>query len=110
MCATFSKLLNLPGPPPLRDASGPGRYGRKDNTPDQNEKVRKHNVVAARVAEALHSFRAQKFPGVETPRASDKQVSILHLDEYVALLKHQDVERTHGLQCPFGHLAAKDTH
>ena len=45
----------------------------------------------------------------ETPRASEKQVSILNLDEYLALLKHPDVERTPGLQCPFGQLAAKDT-
>ena len=72
MCATFSKLLNLPGPPPpLRDASGPGRYGRKDITPEQKEQVRKHNVVAVRVAKALDSFRDQRLPGVlETPRTS----------------------------------------
>ena len=36
-CSTFSKLHNLPGPPPLRGVSGPGRYGRKDLSPAQGE-------------------------------------------------------------------------
>ena len=31
-CASFSKLHYLPGPPPLRDAVGRGRYGRGDLT------------------------------------------------------------------------------
>ena len=64
MCATFSQLLNLPGPSPLRDATGPGRYGRKDIKPAQQEKVRKHTVVAVRVAAALQSFHSQVLPWV----------------------------------------------
>ena len=82
-CATFSQVLNLPGPPPLRDAEGPGRYGRKDPRPNQQEQVRKHTVVAIRVATALKSFLSLKLPFVsETPRASKKQVSVLNLDAY----------------------------
>ena len=45
-CSTFSKLHNLPGPPPLRDASGPGPYGRKDLSPADKERVRAHTLVA----------------------------------------------------------------
>ena len=34
-CSTFSKLHNLPGPPPLRAVSGPERYGLKSNSINQ---------------------------------------------------------------------------
>ena len=39
-CSTFSKLHNLPDPPPLRTASGPERYGIKTNNIEQSEKAR----------------------------------------------------------------------
>ena len=77
MCATYSKLLNLPGPPILRDVEGPGRYGRKDLTPEQKEKVRMHTLVSLRVAEALKLFLIRKLPWFfEAPKASEKEVSV----------------------------------
>ena len=71
MCATYSKLLNLPGPLVLRDVEGPGRYGRKDLTPSQGEKVRMHTLASLRVAEALNLFLIRQLLWVfEAPKAS----------------------------------------
>ena len=86
-CSTFSKLHNLIGPPPLRGVSGPGRYGRKDHSPAQKERVRIHSLVPLRVAQVLDMLVAFVLPWVfETPAIAKNQVSIAHLDEYVALL------------------------
>ena len=61
-CSTFSKLHNLPGPPPLRTASGPERYGIKTNNIEQSEKVRIHTLMAVRVAEALDLLTELRIP------------------------------------------------
>ena len=71
----------------MRDVEGPGRYGRKGLTPAQNERNRKHTFVATRVAKILVIFTKQVAPWIfEAPRAMLKMVSILNLDEYVAIL------------------------
>ena len=50
--STFSQLHNkLVGPLPLRDATGPGRYGKKGLSPSDHEQVRFHTLVAVRVAQ-----------------------------------------------------------
>ena len=82
----------------MRDASGPGRYGRKDLSPEQKEREREierereservHTLVSLRVAPAIDLLSIRKILWIfETPHATEKQVSILHLDEYVALLQ-----------------------
>ena len=110
MCATYSKLLNLPGPPVLRDVEGPGRYGRNDLTPAQGEKVRIHTLVSLRVAEAWEFFLIRKLPWLfAAPKASEKEVSVYNLDEYKNLLKQPGVVRTTGVQCPFGARSSKPT-
>ena len=38
-CCSFSKLHNLPGPPPLRTVDGPERYGIASNSPEQKEQL-----------------------------------------------------------------------
>ena len=61
-CSTFSKLHNLPGPPPVRGVSGSGRYGFKSNAIKQAEHVRLHTLVALRVAQALGLFTELRIP------------------------------------------------
>ena len=65
-CSTFSKLLNLPGGPPvLRGNSGRARYGLKKYSngrplsADDKEKVRVHTLVAVRVAQTLDLFHGE---------------------------------------------------
>ena len=109
-CSTFSKLHNLPGPPPLRTATGPERYGIKKNNIEQAEKVRIHTLMAVRVAQALDLLTELRIPWLyETPAIHAGQVSMAHLDEYVALLKMDGVQHTIGLQCPFGGPSPKPT-
>ena len=100
-CATFSKLHSLPGPPPLRDVEGPGRYGRKGLTPEQNERIRKHTLVATRVAKLLVILTKQAAPWIfEAPWATAKMVSILNLDEYMAIACLHGAKLTNGGTVP----------
>ena len=97
-------------PPPLRTASGPERYGIKTNNIEQAEKVRIHTLMAVRVAQALDLLTEWRVPWLyETPAIYAGQVSMAHLDEYVALLKKEGVQHTIGLQCPFGGPSSKPT-
>ena len=71
-CSTYSKLHNLPGPPPLRDAEGTGRYGRTGLKPKQQERVRMENSQqGGRDPRALHRALApldiRSTRGVRTP-------------------------------------------
>jgi hypothetical protein len=105
-CSTYSKLHNLPGPPPLRDAEGVGRYGKPDLKPRQQERVRRENIVADKVAQILELFTARWLPWLlEAPEASTKQVSILNLNEFMALAGRPGVKRVTGVQCPFAGLS-----
>ena len=61
-CSTFSKLHNLPGPPPLRAVSGPERYGLKSNSTKQAEVVRIHTLMALRVPQALDLLTVLRIP------------------------------------------------
>ena len=80
-CSSFSRLHNLPGPPPLRSVSGPGRYGLNNLSPEQAEKVRIHNLVCLRVAKVLEVFTDLRILWMfETVVIYDKQVSVAHLD------------------------------
>jgi hypothetical protein len=109
-CSTFSQLHSLPGPPPLRDATGPGRYGRTALLPPVKERVRKHTLIATRVAQILSHFTRLKVPWIfESPWASENQVSALNLDEYVNLLAMHGVTKIKGVQCPFGGRSSKPT-
>ena len=109
-CSTFSKLHNLPGPPPLRTVDRPERYGITTNNAEQKEKVRIHTLMAVRVATALDLLTELRIPWLfETPAIHAGQVSMAHLDEYRALLKMDGVKHTIGLQCPFGAQSSKPT-
>ena len=102
-CSTYSQLHSLPGPPPLRDATGPGRYGRSNLLPPVKERVRKHTLISTRVAQILTHFTRLKVPWIfEAPWATENQVSALNLDEFVNLLAMHGVTKTIGFQCPFG--------
>ena len=109
-CSTYSKLHNLPGPPPLRDVEGTGRYGKAGLKPKQQERVRRENIVASKVAEILELFTALWLPWIfEAPEASPRQVSILNLDEFRTLAGRPGVQRVKGVQCPFEGLSSKET-
>ena len=86
-CGSFSKLHNLPGPPPLRAVSGIDRYGYKSNSPEDAERVRQQNLICIRIAKILTKMTSKGLPWYfECPAAYDNQVSVLHLDEYIDLL------------------------
>ena len=90
--------------------SGPERYGLKSNNIAQAEQIRIHTLMALRVAQALDLLTVLRIPWLyETPAIHDGQVSMAHLDEYVALLKMEGVRHTIGLQCPFGAPSSKPT-
>jgi hypothetical protein len=109
-CGSYSKLHSLPGPPPLRDVTGPGRYGRSDLSPRSKERVRKHTLISTRVAHVLTHFTRLKVPWIfEAPWATANEVSALNLDEFIKLLAMHDVVKTQGYQCPFGGRSPKPT-
>ena len=122
-CSTFSKARNMPGgPPPVRGIEGRDRYGLKfygtrvTSAPKQplsredKENVRYHTLVAVRVAFILDLCWTQTIPfGYETPERCAGQVSMLHLDEYIALLARPGVKHKVGFQCPFDGVSAKPT-
>ena len=101
-CSTFSKLHILPGPPPLRAVSGPERYGLNDNNIKQKETVRVHTLMALLTELCIPWL-------YETPAIHAGQVSMAHLDEYVALMKKDGAKHKIGLQCPFGTPSPKPT-
>ena len=109
-CGPMSKLHSLPGPPPLFDVKGPGRYGRSDLSPRSKERVRKHILLTTRVAQMLTHFTRLRIPWIfESPWTTDNEVSALNLDEFVSLLAMDGVVRTLGYQCPFGGMSPKPT-
>ena len=122
-CSTFSNDRNMPGgPPPVRGIEGRDRYGLKfygtrvTSAPKQplsredKENVRYHTLVAVRVAFILDLCWTQTIPfGYETPERCAGQVSMLHLDEYIALLARPGVKHKVGFQCPFDGVSAKPT-
>ena len=89
---------------------GNGRYGKHGLKPKQKERVRRENIVASKVAEILELFTALWLPWIfEAPEASENQVSILNLDEFVTLASRPGVKRVSGVQCPFEGLSSKPT-
>ena len=72
--------------------------------------MQQHNLVSVRVAEALDLMTIRGRPWIfEAPDVSANQVSVLNLDEYMALLLLEGVKRTNGAQCLFGALSSKPT-
>ena len=67
-----------------------------------------HTLVSLRVAKVLDLLLELKCPCIlETPKASENQVSILHLYEYQFSLQHKEVKHVVGVQCPFGSISSK---
>ena len=78
-CSSFSRLHSLPGPPPRRDVTGPGRYGREGLACAQIETIRKHTIVSLRIARVLTPLTKLNVPWIfECLWASEKEVSVLH--------------------------------
>ena len=109
-CGPMSRLHSLPGPPPLFDVKGPGRYGRSDLSPRSKERARKHILLTTRVAQLLTRFTRLRIPWIfEAPWASENEVSALNLDEFISLLAMDGVVKIRGVQCPFGGESSKPT-
>jgi hypothetical protein len=110
-CSSFSRLRNKSGgPPPLRGVDGRSRYGLPHLDPKQKEAVRTSNIISVRVASALQLIAQQGGLFIyETPAVRKGEVSMLRLDEFVALLSLPGVVHTIGIQCTFGGKSAKAT-
>ncbi len=110
-CSTFSKLRKIPGGPPiLRSATGPHRYGLAKISIKQKEMVRMHNLIAVRCATALTMVSLAGGVFVyETPALEEGEVSMLRLDEYGSLMALPDVRHMVGIQCSFSSLSSKPT-
>ena len=108
-CGTFSRVRRLPGgPPPLRGRVGADRYGLKGLRPQDAETVRVHNLLAIRTAQAAQTMiRQRRIVVVEQPAASEGEISMLHLDEFLILL--ESCQHTKAVQCPFGAASSKKT-
>lgn len=62
-CSTFSRALTgRDGPAPLRDAAGPGRYGKKRLGPPDKERVRLGAFLAVRAAALAECCCEQDVP------------------------------------------------
>lgn len=109
-CGAFSRLHNLPGPPPLRSVSGPDRYAYKTSSTADQERVKLHNLISLRVARILGLLTDRLIPSIfEAPTCFENQVSVLYLDEYAHLSAKPGVKHRKGTQCPFGGLSCKLT-
>lgn len=107
-CSAFSKLHDLPGPPPLRDASGQGRYARDDITIAQTENIGVHNLIPLWIAKVLGLFQIRGRLGIfEALAVSDKQVSVLNLNGYIALLQLPGDKKKERIQYPLCAISSK---
>lgn len=110
-CTTCSRLRNKPGgPPPLRSADGPCRYGLVGLSIPNKERVRLHNLLYLRVYQILELFIDYCTPCIfEAPGLRDGKGSVLRLDEYAVLSQHAIAKHSPGVHCPFGPLSVKLT-
>jgi hypothetical protein len=94
----------------LRGVEGPGRYGLRNLTVKQSERLRNDNLLALRSCMAVDAMARLNSIGIlEQPALRKGEVSMLLLDEFVALLRRPNVKHWIGAQCPFGANAAKLT-
>jgi hypothetical protein len=110
-CGTFSRVRSMPGGPPLlRGPSGRERYGLPNLSASQKEWVREHNLLAVRAADLATLLIAQGLPVVlEQPALREGEVSMLNLDEFIAMRELPAVMHVIAPQCPSGANAAKLT-
>ena len=113
-CNSFSNARNFVdgGPPPLRAASGPARYGRSGLLPKDKEAVRIGTLLAVRAAEVMNTFVDQCKPVcVEQPiwKRDGRSVSMFNLDEFATLLKRVGVSFHDMAHCHYGAKTEKAT-
>ena len=95
---------------PLRDATGPGRYGKSDLLPEEKKKVRLDTLLALRFHAAAKKLIAQGKPVIiETPKRDPGHPSVFGLDEFEALAQQPGVQITSSVQCMDGTLTTKPT-
>ena len=110
-CNTFSGVRGLSaGPPPLRGASGPDRYGFKDLPPNLKEQVRIGTLLAMRAIELATVLYDAGLPFVlENPSPRDGCPSFFRLDETIALQSRKGMTYIEGPQCMCGASSYKGT-
>ena len=104
-CSTFTPARNGHdgGPGPLRTTEGPERYGRKNVTPHEKERVRQGTLLAKRAhVAAEHATREDKPWILEQPHWRPGKTSMFMLDEFQELLSDSRVNLFTLAQCRFG--------
>ena len=111
-CSTFTSARRESdgGPRPLRTSEGPGRYGRKDATPQEALRVREGTLLSLRARDtALAAHRDNKPWVLEQPHWRKGKTSMFTLDEFQELLGLEGVNVYTLAQCRFGAQAEKLT-
>ena len=94
----------------LRDARGPGLYGRKHLTPQDNETVRIGTCLALRCFEACLMIVKILLPfWFEQLQHKEKSPSMFRLDEAQPLLDTEGVDFKKLVQCMLGARTMKPT-
>ena len=116
-CRTFSKARarkqfnqGRKSQRPLRDATGPGRYGKSDQLPEGKKKARLDTLLALRAHAAAKKLIAMGKPVIiETPKRDPEHPGVFGLDEFEALAQQPGVQITSSVQCMDGALTTKPT-
>ena len=104
-CNTASRLRAIPGGPiPLRGVRGSDRYGLKNLSPADAEKVRLHNLLGIRFEKAVEVAASTNVPALlEQPEMREGEPSLLLLDEFARLLALQQISDEKGCSAHLAH-------
>ena len=87
------------GPSALRDATGPGRYGRPDLSIEDKEKVREGTLLSLRASNGAHICLQKSIPWLfEQPFPVEGQPHMLTLDEWKELADSVEVKQQRVFQ------------
>ena len=101
---------DIQGPGPLRDETGPGRYGKPGITPEEKERVKIGTLLALRARDYLLAFKRKGLPVIlEQPKVADGRPSMMKLDEFAEILKDENCKTTEIVQCEMGAITTKPT-
>ena len=104
-CSTFTPARNGEdgGPGPLRTSQGPERYGRKNVTPQEKQRVREGTLLAKRAHTTAKVATSEDKPWIlEQPHWRPGKTSMFMLDEFQELMSHKNVRLFTLAQCRYG--------
>ena len=110
-CGTFSVARSeQQGPRPLRRATGPELFGRRDLTVEEADDVKVGNILADRTAVCLAHFNEAEKPWVlEQPAPRTDSPSMISLPKFDELKNSKGVQSHVFSQCRLGQKFRKDT-